>query len=143
MNDVRHDERVPPSTPSGAGRKSRTGRLVLTDDDHSAMRTALHAERGNIEGQISELTKSFDDIVEAVESTNNDDEHDPEGTTIAFERAQVAALLNQAKDDLAAVESALDRLQDGSYGTCEDCGAGIGVERLGALPSATRCMSCA
>lgn len=42
--------------------------------------------------------------------TSTDDEHDPEGTTIAFERAQVRSLLDQAKTDRAALQDATARL---------------------------------
>jgi RNA polymerase-binding transcription factor DksA len=103
----------------------------------------LTEERGHVEEQIANLTRSFDDIVEAVEVTNNDDEHDPEGTTIAFERAQIIALLNQAKADLEALNEAIGRLSDGRYGVCEVCEGAIGIERLRAIPSTRRCIACA
>ena len=107
------------------------------------MREKLIQERDAADSQIAELTRSFEEIVEAVEDTNNDDEHDPEGTTIAFERAQVAALLNQAKADREAVDGALAKIDDGEYGSCEECAEPIGAARLGAIPSATKCIACA
>jgi RNA polymerase-binding transcription factor DksA len=115
----------------------------LAPGEHDAMRQSLIDERDAVRAQIDELTKNFDDIVAAVEDTNNDDEHDPEGTTIAFERAQAAALLNQAKADLEAIDASLGRLDDGTYGTCEACGEPIGVERHHAIPSASKCVDCA
>ncbi|MEO6125949.1 MAG: TraR/DksA C4-type zinc finger protein [Ilumatobacteraceae bacterium] len=116
---------------------------TLSDSQQTSMRNKLVQERDAVDGQIAELTRSFDEIVTAVEDTNNDDEHDPEGTTIAFERAQVAALLNQAKADREAVDQALAKLDDGAYGVCEECAEPIGVERLTAIPSAARCIKCA
>jgi RNA polymerase-binding transcription factor len=107
------------------------------------LRALLVEQRAQAEGQITSLSRSFDDIVEAVEVINNDDEHDPEGTTIAFERAQVSAMLNQAKADLEAVDEAIHRLSDGDYGTCEVCHGPIAEERLRAIPSTTRCIHCA
>lgn len=52
------------------------------------------------------------------------------------------AELERDLDELAAVESALVRLDDGSYGTCIDCGQPIDARRLIAVPSALRCMAC-
>jgi RNA polymerase-binding protein DksA len=85
----------------------------------------------------------FNGVLEASESSNADDEHDPEGSTIAFERAQLAAVLDHARDRLAQIDLALERLDAGEYGVCERCGAAIGSERLEARPSATTCISCA
>ncbi len=53
------------------------------------------------------------------------------------------ALGDESRDELRQVNRALDRLARGSYGSCEDCGAGIPEGRLDALPFATRCIRCA
>jgi DnaK suppressor protein len=82
-------------------------------------------------------------MVAASRDSNADDEHDPEGATIAFERAQLAAILRQASADLAEHDAALDRLTSGEYGTCERCGRPIGPARLEARPTARRCIACA
>lgn len=79
----------------------------------------------------------------ASEGSNGDDEHDPEGATIGFERAQLTALLQAARRRMAEVDDALGRLDDGSYGVCEQCGAAIAAERLAARPFARRCVACA
>ena len=60
-------------------------------------------------------------LVEASEGSNADDEHDPEGATIAFERSQVDALARQAREHLREIDAALARLDAGDYGTCERC----------------------
>lgn len=106
-------------------------------------RTALRAERSEVSAQIASLGRDFDDIVEAARSSNNDDEHDPEGATIAFERSQVAALLAGARRHLEAVDAALAALQGGTYGRCEVCGGPIAPARLAARPSVTTCITCA
>ena len=79
----------------------------------------------------------------ASRASNADDEHDPEGATIAFERQQVAALLAQARQRLADVDDALARAATGDYGTCESCGRPIAPERLAARPAARTCIDCA
>ncbi|WP_261808820.1 TraR/DksA C4-type zinc finger protein [Nonomuraea sp. C10] len=75
--------------------------------------------------------------------TASDDEHDPEGTSTAFERAHVQALLDQALTHLAELDLASERLRDGTYGTCARCGQRIPIERLKILPAIKTCVKCA
>ena len=82
-------------------------------------------------------------IVEASELTSTDDEHDPEGATIAYERAQALALLRQAREDLDALADARARLEAGRAVVCSECGHAIAPARLAALPTARRCIRCA
>jgi RNA polymerase-binding transcription factor DksA len=103
----------------------------------------LLAERARTIDQIDALTREFDGIVEAAELVATDDEHDPEGHTIAFERQQVAALLRDARSHLRDLDDALARMAAGSYGTCESCGRPIAAERLAARPASRTCIDCA
>ena len=107
------------------------------------MNDPLLIERDAVRAQVESLTREFDGVVAASRSSNADDEHDPEGATIAFERQQVAALLDAARRRLAEVEAALERRATGGYGVCEVCGRSIPSERLAARPSASRCVTCA
>jgi DnaK suppressor protein len=100
------------------------------------------AHRAAVE-QVAGLSREWEQVVAGVEGANADDEHDPEGATIAFERQQVAALLAQARATLAATEAALQAREAGSYGRCRVCGGDIGAERLEALPAAATCITCA
>ena len=104
---------------------------------------ALLDERAAAQAQIEVLGREFDEVVAASRSSNADDEHDPEGATIAFERQQVDALVRQAEHRLAEIDAAVARLADASYGSCESCGRPIPLERLAARPSARRCVPCA
>ena len=103
----------------------------------------LARTRAETLAQIAALTREFDEVVAASASSNADDEHDPEGATIAFERQQVAALLDQARRRLADVDEALARAGTGDYGRCADCGGPIAPERLAARPQARTCIGCA
>ena len=116
---------------------------IPPDADLDCARELLDAERAAATAAISALTRDFDGIVEATSSAATDDEHDPEGATIAFERAQVMSLLERARGRLADVDLALARIADGSYGTCERCGEPIGAGRLAARPAARTCIRCA
>ncbi|WP_138758203.1 TraR/DksA family transcriptional regulator [Modestobacter altitudinis] len=103
----------------------------------------LTRTRAGTLAHIAALTAEFDEVVAASASSNADDEHDPEGATIAFERQQLAALLDQARQRLADVDAALARAAAGDYGRCVECGQQIAPERLAARPQTRTCISCA
>jgi DnaK suppressor protein len=104
---------------------------------------SLRRERARLLAQIDALEHNHDDIVEASELVAVDDEHDPEGATIAFERAQVAALLRDSRVLVAELDAALARLEEGTYGRCVRCGNPIAPARLAALPATPTCIGCA
>ena len=106
-------------------------------------RQRLEEERRSTLDRLSTLQADFGGIVAASEGSNADDEHDPEGATIAFERSQVSTLVRQAQRHLGEIEAALQRVEDGSYGRCERCGEPIPEARLEARPVARTCVGCA
>ena len=105
-------------------------------------RDLLEAERREAVRRLAGLTGQFDEVVAASRDTNADDEHDPEGATIAFERSQLAALVGQVRERLAEVDAALARLEAGTYGVCEVCGRPIAEARLEVRPTARTCIAC-
>jgi DnaK suppressor protein len=107
------------------------------------VRRLLDDERARTLARLARLTGDHAGVVEASRGSNADDEHDPEGATIAFERAQVEALVERARTQLDEIDAAAARLEDGTYGTCEVCGQAVAVERLRARPVARTCVSCA
>lgn len=107
-----------------------------------AARRRLLAERERALSRMADLAGDHRGFVDASRDTNADDEHDPEGATIAFEREQVATLVRQTRDHLAEIDAALGRLEAGSYGTCERCGGPIDPERLAVRPTARTCVAC-
>lgn len=92
---------------------------------------------------IARLTVQHDDLVVAAAGANADDEHDPEGATLAWDREQTAALVRQTEADVAELAAARARLAAGTYGVCEVCGRPIAAERLAARPTARACITCA
>lgn len=105
-------------------------------------RRLLKEERAGTLRLLAGLTEDFDGVVAASQDTNADDEHDPEGATIAFERSQVEALLRQARGRLTEIDAALERVSAGTYGRCETCGGFVVAERLAARPTARSCVRC-
>ncbi|MEU8994407.1 TraR/DksA C4-type zinc finger protein [Streptomyces caniferus] len=100
-------------------------------------------DRASTERLIESLSRLWDGVVEAAALTANDDEHDPEGATVAFERAHLRDMLKQAHADLDDLDRAAQRIAAGTYGLCEHCGEPISAGRLTARPTATTCIDCA
>jgi len=65
-----------------------------------------------------------------------------EEATEAFELEKRLALEKQLKDQLAGVEYALKKFEEGTYGLCDECHEAIDPERLDALPQASLCLKC-
>ena len=103
----------------------------------------LEAEKVAAQRRLTDLRREFDQVVAASRESNADDEHDPEGATIAYERSQLDTLVARAEQQVAEVDAALTRVADGSYGRCESCGRPIGAGRLEARPLARTCIDCA
>jgi DnaK suppressor protein len=106
-------------------------------------REVLLAERVRAVAQASALEREFTQLAEAASAGGTDDEHDPEGATLAFERQHTAALLDRAREQIVAIDAALERLAAGRYGVCDRCGQPIGADRLAARPAAVTCVRCA
>ena len=103
-------------------------------------RERLTREVDEITARIATMTTDLHAIFDASVDSNADDEHDPEGQTIGYERAQLTALITAAQAQLTAVEQALTRLDEGSYGICTVCLRPIPAERLEVRPTATTCV---
>ena len=109
----------------------------------TSARDRLSTQKAEELQRLADLTHDFDAVVASSRDTNADDEHDPEGATIAFERSQIEALVRQAEHHLEEIDAALARVDVGTYGICEVCGASIGADRLEARPAARVCIRCA
>ena len=100
----------------------------------------LLAERDRLSADLEWMDAAMDRLVAASREDNADDEHDPEGQTIAWERAQLAASTTATRRRREEVEAALGRVADGSYGICTVCGGPITPGRLEARPTALTCV---
>jgi RNA polymerase-binding transcription factor DksA len=111
--------------------------------EHDAAYQSLAALRAQTLARLDGLEREFRGIVESSGVAGTDDEHDPEGATVAFERQHIATLLGEARQRLVQIDEALGRLADGSYGRCTTCGQPVGAARLAARPVTTTCIRCA
>lgn len=108
--------------------------------DVAHFRALLEGERDRKHALLKALRQDIGSVSAARENSNVDDEHDPEGSTIAFELSQATALLEQSRAGLEQIEGALERISDGSYGFCAVCGAAIPEGRLEARPWTLFCI---
>ena len=109
---------------------------MTTRDRLEGLLAGADAEAGALERDLAS-------VFEASRSSNADDEHDPEGATIAFERAQLTATLAATRQRAAELRAALVRYDEGGYGICERCGKPIPAARLEIRPDARTCVGCA
>jgi RNA polymerase-binding transcription factor DksA len=96
----------------------------------------------------AELEKRLADMQARLASIKRDvtAEHSGDSAEQAQERENdevVDAIGNETRQSLRAIQVALDKIADGTYGECEACGREITEGRLQAIPEATRCVDCA
>jgi DnaK suppressor protein len=99
------------------------------------LRSFLEDERGRLETLITQMD------AEGGKNLGYGN-HMADDATEAFEQAKELALHQNAKQLLTQVTVALERFEQGTYGTCERCNAEIDPARLEALPYATLCLHC-
>jgi DnaK suppressor protein len=116
---------------------------TLSAEQHTMLRDVLIADREATEALIARLIADLDSFTDARKDGATDDEHDPEGPTLAFERSQSTAILEQTRQHFAQIETAMLRLDDGSFGVCATCGKDIPFARLEVRPYSTQCVNCA
>ena len=108
--------------------------------DVERFRIILDEERRRKLALLPALRRDISSVNAARQDSNVDDEHDPEGATIAFELSQASALLEQSGRVLVQIEAALARIDAGTYGSCEVCGEEISAGRLEARPWTPFCI---
>ncbi len=111
--------------------------------DADEARRRLEAERDrltavNSDFDVENLTEESED--ENLSELSAVDQHQADVGTETFEREKDLSILEQVDSELADVEYALKRLDDGTYGTCEVDGKPIPEERLEAMPAARLCL---
>ena len=109
------------------------------------------AELGEVRSELRDEVKRLRDELDLAEHEIDDmlrDSGDGAGDDAAdagsktFEREHEMSLANNTRDMLVQAERALARIDNGSYGICENCGNPIGKARLQVFPRATLCMTC-
>jgi RNA polymerase-binding protein DksA len=116
----------------------------VTTIDTERFRDALVDERRRVEHALATLRDdhrgSLDDEVEEVAATS--DNHVAETASATLGREIDYTLGDNAEQVIAEIDAALQRIEDGTYGTCTNCGREIPVQRLEANPWASLCIDC-
>jgi len=105
-------------------------------DDLAGIRSRLAAELDAVDRQLSEHGAE-DDAVEV-----GLDEGFADSAQATTERSEIVGVIRQFQNQRAEVIAAIERIDAGTYGTCENCGRTIGPERLEALPTVRLCLEC-
>ena len=79
-------------------------------------RERIAEERAVVSARLESLQRQFRAIIDGSRWSTDDDEHDPEGSTIAFERATVLSLARDAEAELRELDAAAERVRTGAYG---------------------------
>jgi DnaK suppressor protein len=120
-----------------------TSKQALTSRQRTTLRSHLAGDREQTRLIIERSIEELDAFVSARNDAPTDDEHDPEGPTLAFERSQASAMLRQSEQHLKDIDAALLRMDEGRYGLCTSCGNEIALGRLQVRPQASLCIRCA
>jgi MoaD family protein len=113
--------------------------------DAAAARARLEAERTRVEGLVADLRSEGLDQEESEQSgeLTHYDQHPADQASDTFEREKDLAILEGLENELAEIEAALQRLDDGTYGIDEVTGEPIAADRLAAYPIAVRVFAAA
>lgn len=105
------------------------------------VRDLLAQERDRLQGIKTELGDLRNESQEdSLQELSSYDQHQADVGTETFDREKDLTILDSVEGELADVEHALERLDAGTYGTCEACGEPIPDDRLEALPATRFCL---
>lgn len=124
-----------------------SGRPLVREDESpwtaaelKQVRAALVLDVRRLEGELESAEAGLADLIRDSGEGAGDDQADAGSKT--FEREHEMSLANNAREMLLQVTHAIARLDNGTYGACENCGKPIGKFRLQAFPRATLCLAC-
>jgi RNA polymerase-binding protein DksA len=141
-----NENRTPATAPAkSAAHTAETFMVKPGEDPWTAAEIA--DQRAELEGEVEHLKQEIHNAEQEIVGLFRDgsdgagnDQADVGSTTL--ERYHELSLADNARDMLNQIEFALNRIDDGTYGVCENCGNAIGKGRLQAFPRATLCVSC-
>ncbi len=108
--------------------------------DINKLRVQLKSERKRLNEELEQLKASEPSSEERREGSPFGKRE--EEATEVLELEKRLALESRIRQELAGIERALQKFEEGTYGLCDDCGQLIDPERLEALPQASLCLNC-
>ncbi len=145
----------PPARPVKSGKKvaplkpiksaptpvtAAAGEAPWTATELKTIRVELAKELTRLKHELEVIEAEMEDLIADSGEGAGDDQAD--SGTKTFEREHEMSLVINARDMVLQTERALVRIDNKSYGSCEDCSNPIGKERLHVFPRATLCMIC-
>ena len=130
------------TTSTAPSKRLRVGKneKPWTAKELAVVRAALEADLARLGAEIAAAEYDLAGLMRDAGDGAGDDQAD--AGTKTFEREQEISLVNNAREVSEQSEHALERILDGSYGICENCGNPIGKNRLLVFPRATLCVPC-
>ena len=108
--------------------------------DPETYRRLLEEEQARLVGLHQSLTEATEDVEAEPTGDPSSGGHSADAGSEVFERTRDLSIVNDLDAQLADVEHAFARIENGTYGTCEACGRPIGAERLAARPATRFCL---
>ena len=112
----------------------------MIDTEHFKQR--LQDERARVQEALDYLHEENAGLLEDEREEIPSDNHPADVATSTVDREIDQTLEENEERVLAAIDDALKRIEDGTFGTCRTCGQPIAIERLEALPYTTQCIDC-
>jgi DnaK suppressor protein len=132
---------VPPARHAAAGDLAvRSGEDPWTPDEVTEARGVLSAEADRLRSEIDAAERALSGLMRDSGDGAGDDQADTGTKNVTREHEM--ALATNAREMLYQTERALQRIDAGTYGLCENCGNAIGKARMQAFPRATLCVDC-
>jgi DnaK suppressor protein len=116
--------------------------VAKTNLDTERFRSLLLEERSRVERALGHLHEENPGTIEEETEDETFDNHLGDAASVTFDRELGYSLEENSGHVLAAIDEALRRIEEGSFGTCVRCGNPIAEERLEAMPYATKCIEC-
>ena len=113
----------------------------MTKPDFTLYRERLLVLRARLQGDMTQMEDNA--LNKEQNNTTSMPNHMAELGTGNFDQEFTLSLLGSEKDALDQIEAAIQRIEDGGYGRCEECGGKIPKSRLDAIPYAAECERCA
>ena len=101
---------------------------------HEALKAELEQRLAQMQSRLASIKK---DVTQAHSGDSAEQAQERENDEV------VDAIGNETAQSIRVIQAALARIDDGTYGLCENCGKDIAPARLSAVPEATRCVNCA
>jgi RNA polymerase-binding transcription factor DksA len=117
----------------------RNGTRALHPEELSEFEELLRRRKALLADDVLGLERAWTDHSEMDGAHSN---HMAESGSDSFEEDVRLARMESAGEEIEEIEAALERVRDGAFGTCEECGKAISLERLRAIPYARLCIPC-